>query len=215
MSPGGVSPDKSGRVRWRRPAVEGSHRNAESRRRLRCHCLGVGDVFFVGALEVFDVAVVEVPDAGGDFVDQIVIVGDQQHGTRVLLEGEVEGVDGLEIEVIGRFVQYQEVGLLEHQATEDEAGRFAAGQRLGGLEGVVAGEQHLAEKAAQFLLRGLRIELVQPLDGGHAVGDGIGVILREVADGDFVAPDDDAWVKGEVALALVDVTGGGADEGLQ
>ena len=69
-----------------------------------------------------------------------------------------------------------------------QARGFAAGERLGGLEGVVAGEQHLAEQTAQFLLRGLRIELVQPLDGGHAVGDGIGVILREIADGDFVAP---------------------------
>src|ERR1017187_3219728 len=80
-----------------RPAVEGSQRNAESRARLRCYCLGVGDVFFVGALEVFDVAMVEVPDTGGDFVDEIVIVSDQKDGALVFLEGEVEGVDGLEI----------------------------------------------------------------------------------------------------------------------
>ena len=51
--------------------------------------MGVGDVFFVRALEVFDFAVVEVPDAGGDFVDQIVIVGDEEDGAFVLLEGEV------------------------------------------------------------------------------------------------------------------------------
>src|ERR1017187_5724384 len=154
-----------------RPAVEGSQRNAESRARLRCYCLGVGDVFFVGALEVFDVAMVEVPDTGGDFVDQIVIVGDQKDGALVFLEGEVEGVDGLEIEVIGGFVEHQEVGLLEHEAAEDEAGGFAAGERLGGLERIVAGEQHFAEEPAQFLLRGLRIELVQPLDGGQPVRD--------------------------------------------
>ncbi len=31
---------------------------------------------FVGALEVFDCAVIEVPEAGGDFVDQVVVVRD-------------------------------------------------------------------------------------------------------------------------------------------
>src|ERR1035437_997845 len=92
------------------------------RSRLRRFFLRVGHVFFVRALEVFDFAVVEVPDAGGDFVDQIVIVGDQDHRALVLLEREVEGVDGLEIEMIGGLVEHQEVGLLEHQAAEDEAG---------------------------------------------------------------------------------------------
>src|ERR1035437_5794391 len=65
--------------------------------RLRGFFVRVGHVFFVRALEVFDFAVVEMPDAGGDFVDQIVIVGDQEHRALVLLEREVEGVDGLEI----------------------------------------------------------------------------------------------------------------------
>jgi hypothetical protein len=56
--------------------------------------------------------VVEVPDSGGDFVDQIVIMGHQKHRAFVLLEREVEGVNGLEIEVVGGFVEHQEVGLL-------------------------------------------------------------------------------------------------------
>jgi len=33
--------------------------------------------FLVGALEVFDAFVIEVPDSGGYFIDQIVIVSDQ------------------------------------------------------------------------------------------------------------------------------------------
>src|ERR1039457_6863944 len=96
---------------------------------------------------------IEVPDAGSHFVDQVVIVGDQQHRALVLLEREVEGVDGLQIEVIGGFVEHQEIGLLEHQAAEDEAGGFAAGERASGFERVVATEKHLAEKPAKFLLR--------------------------------------------------------------
>ncbi len=36
-------------------------------------------VFLVGALEILDLVVIEVPDAGRRFVDQIVVVGHQQH----------------------------------------------------------------------------------------------------------------------------------------
>ena len=39
------------------------------------------------------------------------------------------------------------------------------------------------------------IELVQPLDRGHALLDRAGVILREVADRDLVAPADRAAVE--------------------
>jgi len=37
--------------------------------------LGVGQVLFVRAFEVFDFAAFEMPDAGGDFVDDVVVVG--------------------------------------------------------------------------------------------------------------------------------------------
>jgi len=39
---------------------------------LSCVCLSLG----VGALEVFDAVFVEDPEAGGYFVDQVVVVGD-------------------------------------------------------------------------------------------------------------------------------------------
>jgi len=39
-----------------------------------------------------------------------------------------------------------------------------------------------------LLSRGERVEAVQPLDRGQSVRDRAGVILREVADRDFVAP---------------------------
>ena len=41
---------------------------------LRGFFLGVGQVLFVGALEVFDFAAFEMPDASGDFIDYVVVV---------------------------------------------------------------------------------------------------------------------------------------------
>src|ERR1700730_11972449 len=56
---------------------------------LRRFFLGVGQVFFVGALEIFDFSVFEVPDAGGHFVDYVVIVRYEQNGAVVLLQRDV------------------------------------------------------------------------------------------------------------------------------
>jgi hypothetical protein len=39
---------------------------------------------------------VEVPEAGSYFIDEVVVVGDQQHRSLVALEGYVEGVDGFD-----------------------------------------------------------------------------------------------------------------------
>jgi hypothetical protein len=61
--------------------------------------------FGVGALEVFYAVLFEVPESCGDFVDQVMIVGDQQDCAFVALEGDVQGVDGFEVQVVGGFVE--------------------------------------------------------------------------------------------------------------
>ena len=88
--------------------------------------LGVDDVVGVGAFEVFDAAGVEVPDACGDFVDDVVVVGDEEHGAVIFLQREIEGVDGFEVQVIGGLVEHEHVGLLQHQAAENQARGFAS-----------------------------------------------------------------------------------------
>ena len=53
-----------------------------------------------------------MPDAGADFVDQILIVRDQEHGALVFLQRDVQSVDRFEVQVIRRLVQDQDVRLL-------------------------------------------------------------------------------------------------------
>ena len=114
-------------------------------------------------------AVFEDPQAGGDFVDEVVVVGDQQDGAFITLQRDVERVDGFEIEVVGRLVEDEDVGLGEDELAEDEARLFAAGEGLDGLFAFFAGEEHLAEDAANvFDVRG-GIPAMQPL-GDREVG---------------------------------------------
>ena len=153
-------------------------------------------VFSVGAFEVDDAeggwAALEVPDAGGDLVDEVEVVGDEEDGALVLLQGEVEGVAGFEVEVVGGLVEDEDVGLLQHELAEEQACRFAAGERVGALHALLAAEEHAAEDAANVFLGGVLVELIEPVVDGHAHLDGAGEVLGEVADLRRVSPLDGA-----------------------
>jgi len=167
----------------------------------------VGEEVGVRTLEIVDVAVIEVPDARGNFVEKVVVVGDEEDGAFVFLQRDIERVDGFEIEVVARLVEDEHVGLEQHEAAEKNARGFAAGERLDGLGGVVAAEKHLTEKAAKSLLACERIELREPFNDCGARSFVEIVFLREIADAGFVAPADGAAVDAEVAIGFVDETG--------
>ncbi len=165
----------------------------------------VGEVIGVGAFEILDAAVFEIPDARGDFVDHVVVVRDEQHGAIVFLQRDIQRVDGFEVEVVRGLVEHQNIRLLQHQPAENHSRGLAAGKRFRRLQRVVAAEKHLAEQPAQLFLRRHRIELVQPLDHRGAFDDGVRVILREIADERVVSPRDRAAIDRKLLFAIVDV----------
>ena len=117
--------------------------------------------------------------------------------------------------MVGGFVKHQHVRFLQHQLAENQPRRFSSGERSSWFQGVLAAEQHLAQHAAQFLLRRLGIELVQPFDGSRAFLDGVGVVLREVTDRHFVAPLHVAAIDLEMLVPIVNVSGRVADQRFQ
>ena len=55
-------------------------------------------------------------------------MGDRDDGARVLLEEALQPFDRLGVEVVGRLVEQQQVGVLEEQPGERDAALLAAGQ---------------------------------------------------------------------------------------
>ena len=91
-----------------------SGKQAENLRVLRELCRNCL-VLLVGALKVRNFVVsFEVPNPGSDFIDQIVVMGDQQHCTLIALQGDIESVDRFQVQVVCRLVQNQDVGFLQH-----------------------------------------------------------------------------------------------------
>src|ERR1041385_7728413 len=50
----------------------------------------------------------ELDDAGGQGRDELAVVGDEDQGAGVLVEGGVERLDGFHVEVVGRLVRSEE-----------------------------------------------------------------------------------------------------------
>ena len=56
-------------------------------------------------------------------------MADQEHGAGIVAEHLLQHVEGLQIEVVGRLVQHQQVGGLRQRAGQHQAAALAAGER--------------------------------------------------------------------------------------
>src|SRR3546814_4251939 len=98
----------------------------------------------------------------------------------------------VQVQVVGRFVEQQHVGLLPRDQRQRQARALAAGEAIDALEGTVAGEVPLAEEVAERLRGGVRRQLAQVVDRRSAGAQRFDRVLGEVAD---------AQVRMRVALA--------------
>ena len=94
----------------------------------------------------------DLQHARGDALDQVAVVGDQQHGAGVVGEGRRESLDGVDVEVVRGLVQDEEVGVAGEQPEEAQPAALAARELGDGLVDLVGGEQEAAQQAAGDLL---------------------------------------------------------------
>ncbi len=71
---------------------------------------------------------VELEDPAGDVVEEVAVVGDDQDGARVIAQMAFQPVHAFGIEMVGRLVEQQQVGLVEQQPAQRDAAALAAGQ---------------------------------------------------------------------------------------
>ena len=74
-------------------------------------------------------AAVELEDPARDVVEEVAIVGDRDDRARVVVEVTLEPGDRLGVEMVGRLVEQQQVGLAQQQPAQRDAAALAAGER--------------------------------------------------------------------------------------
>ena len=73
-------------------------------------------------------APVELEDPAGHVVEEVAVVGDGDDRARVLLQGALQPRHRLGVEVVGRLVEQQQVGLGQQQPAQRHAAPLAAGE---------------------------------------------------------------------------------------
>ena len=86
----------------------------------------------------------------GQLVDEVAIVRDEHHRAGVFLQRFQQHVFGAQVEVVGGFVEQQEIGRVQQHSRQRVAIAFAAGEHANALEHIVLGKQETAQQAAQF-----------------------------------------------------------------
>ena len=124
-------------------------------------------------------AVVELEDPAGDVVEEVAVVGDDQDGARIVAQMAFQPVHAFGVEMVGRLVEQQQLGLVEQQPAERDAAAFAAGEL--GHVGVVrraAQRVHRQIDLAVEIPQVLGVDLV--LELGHFVGGLVRIIGRDL-----------------------------------
>ena len=156
---------------------------APSTARPRLLGLEVGGVV---ALVRIGPAAVELEDPLGDVVEEVPVVGDRDHGAGVLLQVLLQPLHALGVEVVGRLVEQQQVGLLEQQLAQRDPAALATGEH---------GDVGVRRRAAQRVHRLLELGVEVPgvgvvellLEPAHLVHELVGVVGRHLL-GDLVEP---------------------------
>ena len=120
-------------------------------------------------------AVGHLDDVGGDPVDEVAVVADEQQRLGPAGEMVLEPGDAVDVEVVGGLVEDQHVGRRQQEASQREPHPPAAGQLLHAAIGVAGGEPEAGEHPVGLGLDGVAAELLEAalelaVAGDHLVG---------------------------------------------
>ena len=156
--------------------------------RLRASATVGATVFLIGFLDV----VGEIPGelagvlAGSEFqglsddgIEEVPVVGNDQEGAGVVDERLLQDVLRLHVEVVGGFVEDQEVGRAHQHAAEGDTGSFSATEDADLFEDVVTFEKKAAENIAGRHGGAAGLDHLDRFQDGESGIEFVGVVLVE------------------------------------
>ena len=99
---------------------------------------------------------------GGNPVDEIAVMADQQHGAVKIIEQFLQQVERFDIEIIGRLIENEQVCRLRHQTGEQQARLLPARKRGDRAAHLLFGEQKILQIAHNMPGRTAHHNLVIP-----------------------------------------------------
>ena len=125
--------------------------------------LAQADEFVILHLVVVDAAAGYLDGAGGDIVEEGAVVADQHHGIGPGGKELLQPLDGLDVQVIGRLVQQEDVGLHQQELGQLDTHAPPTGELAGGTVEVGPPEAQALKRALQLAL------VIVPAHQGEAI----------------------------------------------
>ena len=114
-------------------------------------------------------------------------MGHQQQGARIVLQRDGQRLAHFQVQMIARFVQYQQRPLLAGEKRQHQTRLFAAGKGPRRAPGIAAAEAPAAQVVQRLLAVearcGVAADRLEVLERRLAEVQGLQLVLREVADG--------------------------------
>ncbi|MOA05364.1 hypothetical protein D3C78_1249580 [compost metagenome] len=152
----------------------------------RCAALPVLDqptaVVVQVTIEGIDLAIGHQQEIVGGALEQVTVVGHDYHGTGKLLQRHGQRQAHFQVQVVGRFVEQQQVWPLPGDQGQRQAGFFAPGEIHHRLVHAVAMEVEPAEEVTQGLLALGRRNALQVQQRAGLVVQRVQLMLGEVTD---------------------------------
>ena len=118
-----------------------------------------------------ELGLIEMHDAGHDFVEQISIMADEHDGVGIDLQKGLEPDGAFEVEIVGGFVQKQHIGLTKQRSRQCHAHAPAAGEGRAGAVHLCVGKAEASKNRGSAGGGSVRVDVGQShLNFGNAVG---------------------------------------------
>ncbi len=137
--------------------------------------LQVGAVIAVVSLDnVYTAITAEPDDAGGDSVEEIAVVGDDEGAAFKAGEGLFQDAEGGQVEVVGRFVEDDDVATFAEHFGELDAIAFATAEQTDGHAGGLLVEEEAFEPCAEADVPATDVDVFK-VSGDFLEHGGVGV----------------------------------------
>ena len=131
-----------------------------------------------------DLVQADFDDPVGNPFKEVAVVGDEEHRAREAGDRSFEGLAAGDVQVVRRFVEHEEVGLVEEEERQGEAACLTTGEDRNVFLDLVLREEEEGDVAANLSVGGLRHAGMDGLEDRPA-GSQADRLLRKIADADL------------------------------
>jgi len=132
------------------------------------------------------------PQLVGASFDQMAVMGDQDHGARIIVDAGDQRRAAVDVEMVGRLVEEHEMGTVEGCEPQQKPRALAARELRRRRIGLGARKSDRPCAGAHLCLRLIRHQATQVIIGALVGSKLVELMLREIADLELVGARDPA-----------------------